>query len=129
MTTPHMDHPSVTLSAGTTLYHGTRWRPGDVRWWEGSSPFPNQEGEDGGVSFTLHPDASPKTRNADVVLGYQLEWDVNAFHCSSKGEFYPLLKSNPENVCYASAEEEVVFSLEYVAEWLRFAGVVRERDA
>lgn len=112
---------------GTSFFHGTRWASGNPRWWESGSPFPNKEGEDGGISFTSDPDASPKTKNANVLLEYKLLWELDATYCASKGDFYSLVQKG--NVCCTDAEKEIVFPASSVADWLEFARVVHERVA
>jgi hypothetical protein len=117
------------LEKGTSLYHGTRWQKGATKWWrDSSSPFPNKEGEDGGISFTLDPDATAKVKNANVILEYSLAKDVEARQCSSKGEFYKILQNDSLAVVYTEKEQEVVMTLQalpmyldkFVTEWTGF---------
>jgi hypothetical protein len=107
------------LAKGTILYHGTRWQPSEPKWW-GIGKFPNKVGEDGGVSFTLDCDATPKVKNAQVILEYELLMDIDAIDCKSKAEFYDILRSNNAAVCYTKKEEEVVISLDYLSTYLQF---------
>lgn len=107
-----------SVPTGTSVYHGTQRREGEKEWWLGENPYPNKEGEDGGVSFTLNPNASPKTRKATVLLEYTVEWNIQAFHCERKGDFYDIFRENPEAICYTLAEEELVIPVNAVSTWL-----------
>ena len=105
------------LDSGTYLYHGTRWREGTPKWW-GAGKYPNKEGEDGGISFTLRPEATPKVKNADVILVYQLTKQIPLLMCPTKGDFYKQLRRG--SACYTPTEQEVVFQLADLASHLRF---------
>ena len=115
-----------TIAAGTRLYHGTR--KGGYAWWKGGHPFPNHDGEDGGVSFTLDYLSTPKTR-ADpsiIILVYEAATTLQVEHCSSKGLFYSKLQQNSEGVFYADHEQEVVMKAVNAPRYLRFVGGLKE---
>lgn len=110
----------LKLKKGTSLYHGTRYQNDQKQWW-GIGKFPNKEGEDGGVSFTLDADATPKVKNANVILEYTLTRNVDAIECKSKGEFYQILKNDATSVCYTRHEQEVVIALAHLDHYLEFS--------
>jgi hypothetical protein len=110
---------TIRLAKGTSLFHGTRYEKGGPKWWEGDdSPYPNRAGEDGGVSFTRDVDASPKTKNANVLLEYTLAWDLDAIHCASKGEFYKIFQNDSSAVCFTDHEQEVSFPPGAIEDWM-----------
>jgi|SRR5580658_4954260 hypothetical protein len=107
------------LKKGTSLYHGTRWQTGSLEWWTNAeSPFPNKVGEDGGISFTLDPDATPKVKNANMILEYTLAKDIAARECGSKGEFHAILQNDHLAVVYTKKEEEVVIHPDALGHYL-----------
>jgi hypothetical protein len=112
--------PKKLLKKGTPLYHGTRWVATTPKWW-GIGKFPNKVGEDGGVSFTLDCDATPKVKNAQMILEYELLQDVEAIECDTKAQFYDILRSNGAAVCYTKQEQEVVIGLDYLPVYLQFS--------
>lgn len=105
-----------TFVKGTQLFHGTK---GDKQWWL-EDPFPNKEGEDGGLSFTLDPNASPKTRNATMLLVYAFNEDVKAEVHDTKGSFRKSLQADSSAVCHTAAEAEVVMSRDAAEFFLDF---------
>ena len=102
------------IAKDADLYHGTRWKEGDPQWWLTGDGFPDKVGEDGGISFTLDKDASPKIKNAQVILFYK------AIECAKKGDFYKTLQANPDKVCYTKAEEEVVIGIKYLKTYIKY---------
>jgi hypothetical protein len=111
--------PIKQLKRGTRLYHGTIWREGDLIWW-GSGKYPNKQGEDGGVSFTLNKNSSSKTRNAGIIIEYSLKDDTCVIHCEHKSKFSSILRLIPEAICYTKSEEEVVIGVNYQSEYLQY---------
>lgn len=107
----------MRIKMATTVYHGTR---GELKWWEGSEPFPNRDDEDGGVSFTLDVEASPKTKNASWILDYEFIKDVEAIECRGKHEFYNNFRHDERAVQYAEAEKEIKIASRNCVNVLRF---------
>jgi outer membrane lipoprotein SlyB len=107
------------LPAGTSLYHGTRWKKGEPQWWK--TDIPNSiDKDDGGVAFTRDPSSTPKVRNASIIIQYVLKQNINVIRCKKKGEFRPLLMANSDAVVYAPAEQEVRFNLGYARQVLQY---------
>jgi hypothetical protein len=107
------------LPSGTRLYHGTRWRKGEPKWWK--NDIPNREDkDDGGVAFTRDPSSTPKVRNAQIIIQYVLKQNVNVILCRTKGEFRAILLANPDAVVYAPAEQEVRFNIAYARRVLKY---------
>ena len=108
-----------TLVKGTVIYHGTRWREGQIKWWE--KGFPNKEGEDGGVSYSLDDRSSPKIRMAQVVIQYKLIKDLDYLVCNSKADFYPTFSNNPEILaCWTRVENELSMRLMVQGVYLKY---------
>ncbi len=119
--TPNYSSPQgqrdFVLPSGTPLFHGTRWS-GGPKWWE--SGLPNKQGEDGGISFALNPNATPKIKNAQYILEYKLRRDVRVTGCPSKGDFHAILSRNRQAVCYTPHETELVFHPSNLANCVEF---------
>jgi len=107
------------LKAGTYLFHGTRWKSGQDKWWLKSIPN-SIDKDDGGVCFTRDPSSTPKVRNADIIIQYVLNRTVKVVICRQKGEFKAILEKDPNAVVYAPAEQEVRFNLPYAQSVLKY---------
>lgn len=109
---------TFVLKKGTPLFHGTRWVKNTQKWWENS--MPNKTGEDGGISFALDPNQTPKIRNAQIILEYRLKKDVTVTGCRSKGDFYEILSQDSQAVCYAVHETELVIHPSNLSKCIEF---------
>jgi hypothetical protein len=118
-TAPVINGSTLRLPRGTSLFHGTRWQEGEQEWWRTSTPGRKND-EDGGVSYTLVPETSPKVRNAHVILEYKLTRDVDVTVCKSKADFGRNLKSQ-DDVCYTPAEQEVKIRVQDGSRLLTFS--------
>jgi hypothetical protein len=117
----------LLVAKDTFLWHGARAEDGSERpWYASPDAFPNKIGEDGGTSFTLDYGATPKTRNAHIILQYKARHDFRALICASKGDFHHLLTSGTA-ICYTRVEEEVVFAQGQAQVNLKFHGFLDTR--
>lgn len=108
-----------TLEKGTIIYHGTRWKQGQEKWWK--TGFPNKEGEDGGISFCLDDSSSPKITNAEVLIQYKLIKDLSYLVCKSKAEFYNVFSKQPQTIaCWTKTENELAIRLVVQGAYLQY---------
>ncbi len=94
------------LEAGTTCYRFVTMLGGrepDISY----SDF--RDDEDGGVSLTLNPEATPKGRPAKGrwKLTYVLLSTTNMYRCQDKSQFKSILDANPRSLCYTDREAEL----------------------
>ena len=111
----------ISIPKDTALFHGTK---SDTKWWETSNPYPNKDGEDGGVSFALDPDATSKIRTAEWVLCYKAKIDFIATKHASKSTFYSYLNAHKTECCYTTTETELVMKAAQCSTYLTFVKAV-----
>jgi hypothetical protein len=110
-----------SLPRGTYLYHGTPWKKGDKQWW-GKGQYPKNEGEDGGISYTLDPSATPKIRFKNCpVLVYRTTGVVPLTACPSKSQFLAQFGQRAA-ACYTPTEREVSFRKATMPGYLEYVG-------